>query len=264
MTEPEPDRRSVRLIRDGRVATILLDRPDRRNALDLNGFRLLREAIHEVGSDPEIRVAVIKGAGGTFCSGADLQAVRGAHPLDRMREINEAASALGECSKPLIAHVDGFAVGAGWNIALLCDVVVATPEARFAQIFAKRGLSIDFGGSWILPRVVGPHQAKRLTMLAETIDADEALRLGAVTWVVERERIDSFVADVAARLAAGPPVALAQSKQLLDRGVTRTLGEALDAEASAVVVNFGTDATEAVSAFVDKREPVFEGRWGTR
>ncbi|NKS61921.1 enoyl-CoA hydratase [Rhodococcus hoagii] len=264
MTEPEVDVPPVRLVRSGGVATVVLDRPGRRNALDLRGFQLLREAIREIESDPGIRAAVITGAGGTFCSGADLQAVRGAHPLDRMREINEAASVLGDCSKPLVAHVDGYAVGAGWNIALLCDLVVATPEARFAQIFAERGLSIDFGGSWVLPRVVGPQQAKRLTMLAETIDAEEALRLGAVTWVVERDRIDAFVGDLASRLAAGPPVALAQSKQLLDRGPHRTLRESLDAEASAVVVNFGTDAPEAVAAFVGKREPVFEGRWIAR
>lgn len=255
--------RTVRLVRDGHTATIVLDRPDRRNALDLNGFHDLRDAVREIDVDPEIRVAVLTGAGGTFCSGADLQAVRGAHPLDRMREINEAAAVLAGCTKPTIAQVDGYAVGAGWNIALLCDFVVATPQARFGQVFAKRGLSIDFGGSWVLPRVVGPQQAKRLTMLAELIDANEAHRLGAVSWLVDRDRIDSFVGDLAGRLASGPPVALAQSKQLLDRGATRTFEEALEAEAAAVVVNFGTDAPEAVAAFVNGREPVFSGRWGT-
>lgn len=263
MSGPDGGDETVRLVREGHTATIVLDRPERRNALDLRAFCDIRQAVREIETDPEIRAVVLVGAGGTFCSGADLQAVRGAHPLDRMREINEAATALAGCTKPTIAQVDGYAVGAGWNIALLCDFVVATPQARFGQVFAKRGLSIDFGGSWILPRVVGPQRAKRLTLLAEPIDADEAHRIGAVTWVVDRDRIDAFVGDLAGSLAAGPPVALAQSKQLLDRGATRTLQEALEAEAAAVAVNFGTDAPEAVAAFVDGREPVFSGRWGS-
>jgi 2-(1,2-epoxy-1,2-dihydrophenyl)acetyl-CoA isomerase len=158
--------------------------------------------------------------------------------------------------------VSGLAVGAGWNLALGCDLVAATPEARFSQIFARRGLSVDCGGSWLLPRLVGMQQAKRLALLAEMIDADEAYRLNLVTWVVAADRIDAFVAGLGARLAAGPPVALAQTKALLHEGADRTMRDALAGETRAQAVNFaGADVPEAYAAFAGKRTPLFTGRW---
>jgi enoyl-CoA hydratase/carnithine racemase len=153
-------------------------------------------------------------------------------------------------------------VGAGWNLALGCDFVVATPESRFCQVFSKRGLSVDLGGSWLLPRMVGLQQAKRLVLLAETINAEEACSLGLVTWVKPAAEIDAFVADLAGRLASGPPVALAQSKGLLNDGADATLQQALANEARAQPGNFATaDSIEAYAAFADKREPEFTGRW---
>ena len=208
---------------------------------------------------------VITGAGGAFCAGADLSAKREGHPLDRMRSINEIALLLHELPKPTVARVDGVAVGAGWNLALGCDLVVATPTSRFSQIFAKRGLSLDFGGSWLLPRLVGMQQAKRLALLAEMIDATEAERLGLVTWVKPAEEIDAFVADLTTRLASVAPVAAAQSKALLHENADRTLREALASEARAQAVNFATaDAPEAFAAFTEKREPDFTGEWSIR
>jgi 2-(1,2-epoxy-1,2-dihydrophenyl)acetyl-CoA isomerase len=180
-----------------------------------------------------------------------------------MRGINEIALLLHELPVPTVAKVDGVAVGAGWNLALGCDLVVATPGSRFSQIFAKRGLSLDFGGSWLLPKLVGLQQAKRLALLAEMIDAAEAHRLGLVTWVVEPEEIDAFVADLGKRLAAGPPVAIAQSKALLNEGADRTLRDALASEARTQAINFATvDAAAAFAAFNEKREPEFTGEWG--
>ncbi len=117
------------------------------------------------------------------------------HPLDRMREINATALAVAEFSKPLVAQVEGYAVGAGWNMALLCDVVVASRTAKFSQIFARRGLSVDFGGSWILPRLVGLHQAKRLVMLADIVSAEEAYGLGLVTELVEPDALAGRAAE---------------------------------------------------------------------
>ncbi|EUA51106.1 enoyl-CoA hydratase/isomerase family protein [Mycobacterium xenopi 3993] len=141
-------------------------------------------------------------------------------------------------------------------------MVVATPESTFSQIFSKRGLSLDLGGSWLLPKLVGLQQAKRLTLLAETIDAEEAQALNLVTWVVSSAEIDEFVTELAGRLAGGPVIALAQSKALLNEGADRTLREALANEARAQVVNFATaDAAEAYAAFAEKREPSFTGRW---
>ncbi|MGO4426856.1 enoyl-CoA hydratase/isomerase family protein, partial [Streptomyces sp. MCAF7] len=154
------------------------------------------------------------------------------------------------------------AVGAGWNLALGCDLVVATEEARFAQIFTRRGLSPDCGGSWLLPRLVGLQQAKRLALLAETIDAEEARALNLVTWVVDAGTVDAFVDGLTARLVAGAPVALAQTKALLNEGADHTLREALASEARAQAVNFATaDVPEAYAAFAAKRDAHFTGRW---
>ena len=205
--------------RDSGVLTLTLNRPRRKNAIDGALWDALRAQLTVGRDDPEVRAIVLTGAGGDFCAGADLSGgVSTAHPLDRMRRVNEVALLLHELPVPSIAKVDGVAVGAGWNLALGCDLVVSTPAARFSQIFAKRGLSLDFGGSWLLPRLVGMQQAKRLALLAEMIDAAEAHRLGLVIWVVEPDEIDGFVADLGKRLASGAPVAIAQSKALLHEG----------------------------------------------
>jgi len=136
------------------------------------------------------------------------------------------------------------------------------PNRSSAKSFRKRGLSVDLGGSWLLPKLVGLQQAKRLVLLAETIDADEAQSIGLVTWVKPASEIDAFVSDLARRLAAGPPVAIAQSKGLLNDGVDATLREALANEARAQLGNFATaDSIAAYAAFADNREPTFTGQW---
>lgn len=245
------------------VLTLTLNRPERKNAINAELWDALREHLGAAGKDPGLRVVVVKGAGDAFCAGADLSGgVRRGHPLARMRSVNEVALLLHELPLPSIAWVDGVAVGAGWNLALGCDLVVATPRSRFSQIFARRGLSLDFGGSWLLPRLVGLHQAKRLALLAEMIDAAEAYRLGLVTHLAEADEIAATVADLTARLAAGPPVALAQSKALLNEGSDRTMRDALAAEARAQTINFATaDAPAAFRAFNEKRDPTFTGEW---
>ncbi|WLW57986.1 enoyl-CoA hydratase/isomerase family protein [Streptomyces sp. YU58] len=245
------------------VRTLTLNRPHRRNAIDAELWEALREALAAASGDRSVRALVLTGAGGAFCSGADIpERVSSAHPLYRMRPLTEVTLLLHELPVPTVAKVTGAAVGAGWNLALGCDLVVATPQARFSQIFARRGLSPDCGGSWLLPRLVGLQQAKRLALLAETIDAAEAQALGLVTWVVDADKVDAFVDDVTARLAAGPPVALAQTKALLNEGTDRTLRDALANEARAQAVNFaGADVREAYAAFAARREPLFTGRW---
>ena len=246
------------------VRTLTLNRPDRKNALNVELWEALRDALREAGNDRAVRTLVITGAGGAFCSGADISGgVSAVHPVYRMRVLSDIALFLHELPIPTIAKVTGVAVGAGWNLALGCDFVVATPEARFSQIFARRGLSLDLGGSWLLPKLVGLQQAKRLALLAETIDAAEAAAMNLVTWVVPAAEVDAFVTDLAARLVAGPPIALAQTKALLNEGADRTLREALASEARAQGINFATaDAVEAFSAFAEKRAPLFTGEWG--
>ena len=209
-----------------------------------------------------MRALVLTGAGGAFCSGADIGTGEDIHPRRKLQRLSDVALALHELAVPTIAKVTGVAVGAGWNLALGCDLVVATPESRFCQIFAKRGLSVDLGGSWLLPKLVGLQQAKRLVLLGDTIDAAEAHGLGLVTWVTPADEIDAFVDELTGRLAAGPPFALAQSKALLNDGANGTLQQALANEARAQPGNFATaDSGEAYAAFAAKREPEFTGTW---
>ncbi len=178
-----------------------------------------------------------------------------------MRTVGEAVQALHRVPQPVVARVAGVCVGAGMNLALGCDIVVASDDARFSEIFARRALSIDGGGSWVLPRIVGLQKAKELALLAEIVPAARAEELGLVTRVVPRDELDATVADLADRLAAGPPIALRATKRLLDQGARSTLADAVEAEAQAQVVNLGTrDTAEAMMAFVQKRQPVFEGR----
>ena len=247
--------------RDG-VRTLTLNRPRRKNAINPELWVALRDALHAAGRDRGVRALVLAGAGGSFCSGADISVADDVHPNQKLQRLTDVALALHELAIPTIAKVTGVAVGAGWNLALGCDFVVATPESTFCQIFSERGLSIDLGGSWLLPKLVGLQQAKRLALLAETIDAEEAYGLNLVTWVVSGADVDAFVDDLADRLAGGPPIALAHTKALLNEGAGSTLRGALASEARAQVGNFATaDAAAAYAAFAERREPSFTGRW---
>jgi len=245
------------------VRTLTLNRPERKNAINPQLWEELADALRAAAREPDLRALVITGAGGAFCSGADISTAEDIHPQHKLRRLTDVALALHELATPTVAKVTGVAVGAGWNLALGCDFVVATPESRFCQIFSKRGLSVDLGGSWLLPKLVGLQQAKRLVLLAEMIEAAEAHSLGLVTWVKPAEEIDSFVDELTGQLAAGPPFALAQSKALLNDGANATLREALANEARAQPGNFATaDSTEAYAAFAEKRPASFTGRWG--
>ena len=244
------------------VRTLTLNRPDRKNAINAQLWAELADALRAAARDGDLRALVITGAGGAFCSGADISTPEDIHPQHKLRRLTEVALALHELTVPTIAKVTGVAVGAGWNLALGCDFVVATPESQFCQIFSKRGLSVDLGGSWLLPKLVGLQQAKRLVLLAEMIDGAEAHSLGLVTWVKPADEIDAFVDELAGRLAEGPSFALSQSKGLLNDGANITLREALANEARAQPGNFATaDSTEAYAAFAERRAPSFTGRW---
>lgn len=256
MTGPD-----VRLEVEAAVATITLDRPGRKNALDLGAVRQLTAALLAVDGDPAVRVAVLTGANGDFCAGADLGALdRDVPPLQRMNEVNRAAETLQRVRVPVVARVDGDAVGMGMNLALACDLVVASERSRFSQIFSRRGLSVDFGGSWLLPRMVGLHRAKELCLLGEVLTAGQMAELGLLNHVVPVEALDAEVHDLTARLAAGPPQALALTKQLLNASSTSSFAQALANEGSAQSLNLlGADAEEAVAAFREKRTPQFTG-----
>jgi enoyl-CoA hydratase/carnithine racemase len=253
--------------RDQGVVTVTMNRPERKNAANGKMLAELRETFEEVERTAGDRVLVLTGAGGAFCSGADLGDPDGPATgtsvpgVIRMRRLGDVALALHRLTKPSIAKVDGVAVGAGLGLALGCDLVVASDRARLSLIFAKRGLSLDNGTSWLLPRLVGMARAMELALFAEMLDAQAALDYGLVNRVVPAGDLDGFVDDWAAKLAAGPPLALAMTKTLLHAAHTSSMAEAVESEARCQAVNFGTDDTaEAIAAFVEKREPTFLGR----
>jgi enoyl-CoA hydratase/carnithine racemase len=254
---------SLRVERAGGAVTITLDRPERKNAINATMWDELGTVVGEIARRAADRVVVITGSGGEFCSGADLAepSANEEHHLAQLRRVGDLCLAIARLPQPTIAKVRGVAVGAGLNLALVCDLVVAAEGARFSEIFAKRGLSLDFGGSWILPRLVGMHRAKELALLARIIDAHEAAQIGLVNRVLPDAELDAFVDGWVTELVAGPPIALAMTKRMLNNSFNATLEQALDDEGVAQTVNLGTtDNQEAITAFLAKRAPRFEGR----
>jgi 2-(1,2-epoxy-1,2-dihydrophenyl)acetyl-CoA isomerase len=258
------------------VVTCTLNRPEKKNAITGEMWSGLIELFEAVATNPDDRVLVITGAGDGFCSGADLadggtaEAGGGAGgALAGMRRVGQTALGLHQLDKPTIAAVNGVAAGAGCNLALGCDLIIASERARFSEIFSKRGLVVDFGGSWVLPRLVGMHRAKELVLLADVIDATEAERIGLVNRVVAHDQFETTVKEIATRLAnMAPrerppdmaPLALAASKRLLDQSFGVSMAEALDAENTAQALMATTnDTREAILAFFERREPRFTG-----
>ena len=253
--------------RDAGVVTVTLNRPERKNAGNGLMWQELYDIFSEAGSRREDRVVVVTGAGGAFCSGADIADPRGVSgdPEDphivRMRFFGRVMLALHELSKPTIAKIRGIAAGAGMSLALGCDLTVASDNARFSEIFARRGLSVDGGSSWLLPRLIGLHKAKELAYFADILSAEEAASYGLLNRVVPDAELDAFVDDWARRLAEGPPLALGMTKTLLHNAMTVTMAQALEDEARCQTINFySEDTAEAMRAFAEKREPRFKGR----
>lgn len=252
--------------KDG-VVTVTMNRPSRKNAANGQMWRELLDTFDDVAADRNDRVMVLTGAGDAFCSGADLGDARdvagrpGDPYLVQMRALGDVALRLHRIPKPTIAKVGGVAAGAGMSMALGCDLVVASESARFSQIFSRRGLSVDFGASWLLPRFVGLHRAKELAFFADILSAQEAAEFGVVNRVVPDDQLDDFVAGWAERLAAGPPLALSLTKSMLNNSAGLSMDQALEEESRSQAVNFGTaDTSEAITAFIEKRDPQFKGR----
>jgi enoyl-CoA hydratase/carnithine racemase len=252
---------AVSVARDGHVLTVTIDRPARRNAMTYAAWDELGAALAgAAGSDA--RVVVVTGRDGAFCSGGDLEGGdRAPHPYAQLAAVARTCETLVSLPQPTIAQVDGLAVGAGFGLALACDFVVASRRARFGTMFLARGLSPDFATSWLLPRLVGTRLATRLCLLPEIFDAARAQELGLLEEVVEAEELPAYVGKLAGRLAAGPPVAIRLTKQLLRDAFSRGVAESLAAETAAQSVNrLSADAQEGIAAFLEGRPPRFEGR----
>lgn len=256
---------TLTLERNGAIATLTLNRPEARNALDLAMRRELGSALDEVEADPGARVLVLTGAGGHFCAGGDVKSMRerrytAAEGRARVEVLNRLVLRLVDFPMPTLASVDGFAVGAGCNLALACDLIVASDRARFGQVFARLGLVPDGGGTWLLPRLVGLARAKELIFTAEIIDAAEAARIGLVNRVVPAAALAEETTRLAERIAAGPPLALRLAKRLVNRAAASDLAAALEAEAAAQAIAVTSeDHQEGLQAFFEKRAPRFRG-----
>jgi 2-(1,2-epoxy-1,2-dihydrophenyl)acetyl-CoA isomerase len=254
------------LDRAGSIATITLNRPEARNALDMVMRRELVAALDEIENDPSVRVVVLTGAGGHFCSGGDVKTMRdkrhtAAEGRARVELLNRMVLRLVDFPRPTIAMVDGYAVGAGSNLALCCDLIVASDRAKFGELFWKIGLVPDGGGTWLLPRVVGLARAKELIFTADIIDAAEAGRIGLVNRVVPVADLEKTTRALAEKIAAGPPGVLRMAKHMVNRAATSDLAAALDLEAfSQGMAIAGDDHQEGLTAFFDKRPPKFTGR----
>ncbi len=251
------------------VATITLNRPERLNALS-HQLRLdLKNALEVADTSNEVRAIIITGAGRGFCSGGDVKAMNEANESGTAGPLNDKIApvrdqvvlAMRNADKPVIAAVNGPAAGAGMNIALACDIRVASDTARFGQTFSRRGLHPDWGGTYFLPRIVGMAKACELIWSGKMIDADEALHLGIVSEVTEPGALLETAQGLALSFAAGPPIAIRLAKRAMYRAMDSSLREALEFETYAQNICRDTeDAKEGIRAFVEKRDPDFTGR----
>jgi enoyl-CoA hydratase/carnithine racemase len=249
------------------VATIVLNRPARKNAFTLGMVDAWAERLRQAAGDDDVRVIVVTGAGESFCSGVDLSVLKAVEktPLAYRQlltnRVHQVALALEEVGKPVIAAMRGVAVGAGLDMALLCDMRVAGESIRLSEGYIKVGLIPGDGGAWLLPRLVGSAKAMELLMTGDFIDAAEALRLGLVNKVVPDTDALHAAYDLAARIAAAPPVQIALIRRLVRQAETMNLRTHLDVVASHFgLVSSLDDYTEAVSSFIERRPAKYQGR----
>ena len=260
-----PEYESILVEAAGPVARITLNRPDRLNSFTAAMHGELKDALDNLG---DARVLVLTGAGRGFCAGQDLgdRAVSSdGHPVDLGMTVetcwNPLIRTLTSLPQPVIARVNGVAAGAGANIALACDIVVAAHSAKFIQSFSAIGLIPDSGGTWVLPRIAGQARALGLALTGEPLPADKAEEWGLIWKAVDDEALDTDVDAIAGKLASLPPLGLAAIKQMIRESWGHTLDQELHHQRDAMRrLGFTEDYREGVAAFLEKRQPNFTGR----
>ncbi len=259
------DYETIILKKEEGVATIILNRPDRRNAITSTMSAELLKATEELGWDDAVKVVVITGAGPAFCAGGDLESLLNATPLEIAEVIRKGGTRivlnLRKMLKPVIVSVNGAAVGAGCNLALAGDIIIASENARFGEVFVNIGAHPDWGGTYFLPRLVGVAKACELFFTGKTLDAKEAERIGLVNEVVPADLLETRTQELALSLARGPSVAIGLIKNSIYQGMETDLASALENEAKAQALCFLTDdLKEGLKSFSEKRPPVFTGK----
>lgn len=258
----------IKVAEDSGIVTITLNRPERLNAFVGHMRRDLAETLEEAGSDPHVRVVIITGAGRAFCSGGDVNFMA---ELVERNDSEEFARLLGaarrvilalrQMTKPVIASINGPASGAGFNLALACDLRIASSDATFSQSFVKLGFHPDWGGTYFLPRMVPSNIACELFFLGDSMSAEQAMQLGLVNRVVPAEQLEAETRKLAERLRAGPAVSIAAAKHAVYAGEHNSLEEMLRYEVEAQIRCFESeDGSEGVRAFLEKRPPKFTGK----
>jgi 2-(1,2-epoxy-1,2-dihydrophenyl)acetyl-CoA isomerase len=263
-----PDWKAIRYAVENDVAWVTMNRSEQRNAVNAEMREELIRVFTDARTDPGIRALVLTGAGKGFCTGADLSGPRGQGPSGpgAGREVMKGSSqrlirALWELEKPVIAAVNGVAAGLGSHLAFASDFVIAAAEARFIEVFVRRGIAVDAAGAFLLPRLIGLQKAKELVFFGDDLSADDALRIGLVSKVVPGDQLHAAAREWAERLAQGPTFAIGMSKRLLNRSLESSFDTALEEEATAqALVTHSEDTREGMMAFMERRAPQFKGR----
>jgi len=268
---PEPvvaERTAVRSERRGDVLVLTLARPDKGNALRQQDIEAVIAEIESVRADPSARSIVLRAEGKHFCAGADLQT---ANKVDRKPTIGHVAraletgphrmiDALWNCPVPIVSAVQGRAMGLGLHLAVVCDFVIAAPDARFSEPFSRRGFSADSGGTFLLPKLIGIRRARQMLLRGIDVDAATARDWGLIDDVIEDGALDDAAFALAAELASGPTFSLGHTKQLLNRRAPVDMSSALLGEADSVEATIrSVDFKEGIRAFAERRDPVFVG-----